>query len=161
MGSAAMTTLAPPAADPRAVAIDRLFHQLLQAWGRGDAEGYAALFTTDAEYIGFDGSHTVGRDAIARSHRPLFERWLRGTRLVGRVMQIRFLGPDAAVVHATGSTVFPGEERPRPSRDSMQTLVAVREDGDWRFVGFQNTRILRRTPWQWMLYGIASRLLRR
>jgi uncharacterized protein (TIGR02246 family) len=156
-----MTTLVPPGTDSRAVAIDRRFHHLLQAWGRGDAECYAAHFTSDAEYVGFDGSRTVGRDAIARSHRPLFERWLRGTRLVGRIERIQFLGEDAAVVHATGSTIFPGEDRPRPSRDSIQTLAAVREQGEWRFAAFQNTRILRRAPWQWMLYGIASRLFRR
>jgi uncharacterized protein (TIGR02246 family) len=157
-----MTTLAPPAADPRAApAIEACFQHLLQAWARGDADAYAGFFTPDAEYVGFDGSRTVGRDAIARSHRPLFERWLRGTRLVGKVARIQFLGPDVAVVHATGSTIFSGEDRPRPSRDSIQTLVAVREEGRWRFAAFQNTRILRRAPWQWMVYGIASRLLRR
>jgi uncharacterized protein (TIGR02246 family) len=156
-----MTSLAPPAADPRAAPLHACFQRLLQAWGQGDAAAYAAQFTPDAEYIAFDGSRTVGRDAIARSHRPLFERWLRGTRLVGRVTRIRFLGPDAAVVHATGGTVFPGEDHPRPSRDSIQTLVAVREQGEWRFAAFQNTRILRRAPWQWMLYGLATRLFRR
>lgn len=36
-----------------------------------------------------------------------------------------------------------------------------RRDGEWRFTAFHNTRILRRTQLQWMLYGIAEKLFRR
>jgi uncharacterized protein (TIGR02246 family) len=103
----------------------------------------------------------VGRQAIARSHQELFGTWLRGTRLIGRIESVRFLAPDVALVIATGGTIFPGEAAPRPSRDSIQTLVAVRRDGEWCFSAFQNTRILRRTKLQWMLFGIADKLLRR
>jgi uncharacterized protein (TIGR02246 family) len=142
-------------------AIHELFHDLLGAWARRDASGYAALFTEDADYVAFDGSHTRGRQAIADSHQPLFDRWLKGTRLVGRVTQIRFLAPGVALVHATGGTVFPDETRPRPSRDSIQTLVAVRNGGEWLFTAFHNTRILRRTKLQWILFGIVDKVFRR
>jgi hypothetical protein len=64
-------------------------------------------------------------------------------------------------VHATGSTIFPGETEPRPSRESIQTLVAVLRDGEWKFTAFHNTRVVRRTPLQWMLYGLAGKFFRR
>ena len=137
------------------------FQRLLDAWGRGDGPAYGALFTDDADYVAFDGSRTVGRPAIAESHQQLFDTWLRGTRLTGRIEAVRFLGPDVALVHATGGTIFAGEAAPRPSRDSVQTLVAVRGDGEWRFTAFHNTRFLRRTKLQWMLFGIADKLFRR
>jgi uncharacterized protein (TIGR02246 family) len=155
------TACAPPPAPAGETAVPHLFHRLLDAWGRGDGPGYGALFTDDAEYIGFDGSRTVGRDAIARSHQELFDTWLRGTRLTGRIEQVHWLTMDVALVTATGGTIFAGEEAPRPSRDSIQTLVAVRRDGVWRFASFHNTRILRRTRLQWMLFGIADKLFRR
>jgi uncharacterized protein (TIGR02246 family) len=142
-------------------AVRGLFQQLLDAWGRGDGAAYAALFTEDADYVAFDGSRTVGRQAIAESHQRLFDTWLKGTRLTARIEAVRFLCPDVALLHTTGGTIFAGETAPRPSRDSIQTLVAVRRDGEWRFRAFHNTRILRRTKLQWMLYGIATKLFRR
>ena len=142
-------------------AVRRLFQALLDAWGRGDAAGYAALFTEDADYVSFDGAHTRGREAIAASHQPLFQRWLKGTRLTGRIESVRFLSPGIALVHATGSTVFPGERRPRPSRDSIQTLIAICRPDGWRFAAFHNTRVLRRSRLGWILFGIASQLFKR
>jgi uncharacterized protein (TIGR02246 family) len=141
-------------------AVRELFARVLAAWARGDGLAYGDLFTAEAEYIGFDGSRTIGRVAIAESHRKLFDTWLKGTRLTGRIESLRLLAPGVILVHATGGTVFPGESEPRPSRDSIQTLVAVLQAGEWRFAAFQNTRVLRRTPLQWMLYGLASKLFR-
>jgi hypothetical protein len=54
---------------------------------------------------------------------------------------------------------MPGKER--PVRPSIQTLVAARRDGEWRFVSFQNTRIVKRNALQWMLFGIASKVFDR
>jgi uncharacterized protein (TIGR02246 family) len=141
------------------VAIRALVQELLDAWGRGDGRAYGALFTDDADYVAFDGSRTVGREAIAASHQRLFGTWLKGTRLVGQVEGARFVGPDVALVHATGATLMPGKDR--PVRPSIQTLVAVRRDGGWRFAAFHNTRIVRRNAPQWLLFGIATKLFRR
>ena len=155
------TAFAHPPVRADDTAVRGLFQRVLDAWGRGDGSAYGALFTDDADYVAFDGSRTVGRRAIAESHQRLFDTWLKGTRLTGRIQAVRFPCPDVALVHATGGTIFAGEAVPRPSRDSIQTLVAVRRDGEWRFTAFHNTRILRRTRLQWMLYGIAAKLFRR
>jgi uncharacterized protein (TIGR02246 family) len=155
------TALAGPRLHTDAMRIHDLFQRLLATWGRGDGFGYGALFAEDADYVAFDGTRTVGRAAIAESHQRLFDTWLKGTRLTGRIESVRFLDPDVALVHATGGTIFPGEQAPRPSRDSIQTLVAVRQDGEWRFTTFHNGRILRRTKLQWMLFGLADKLFRR
>ena len=70
---------------------------------------------------------------------------MKGTRFVGKVKDLRFLSPDVAVMHAVGSTVMLGKSEPSPERDSIETLVAVREGGGWRLAAFQNTRV--RAPW--------------
>lgn len=142
-------------------AIRDLFRKLLDDWGRGDGYAYGSRFTEDADYVAFDGTHTKGRQEIAASHQQLFDKWVKGTKLVGGIESIRFLSPEVTLVHATGSTIFPGEDKPRPSRDSIQTLVAVKRDGAWIFTAFQNSRIVRRGPLGWILYGIATRVFRR
>jgi uncharacterized protein (TIGR02246 family) len=157
-------------ADPRPVGIEdhlatdeaairELFAQLLAAWERGDGHGYGALFTEDAPYVAFDGSVTTGRQAIGDGHQQLFDRWLKGTRLVGQIDSLRFLGPESAVVVATGATVMPGKDQ--PVRPSVQTLVAVNREGSWRFAAFQNTRIIKRNALQWLLFGIGMKVFGR
>jgi uncharacterized protein (TIGR02246 family) len=122
-------------------AIRELFTRLLDDWGRGDGKAYGSRFTEDADYVAFDGSRTKGRSAIAASHQQLFDKYLKGTRLTGRIESVRFLNPDTALVHASGGTVMRRKTRPSPERDSIQTLVAVRRDDEWRFAAFHNSRI--------------------
>ena len=122
-------------------AIRDLFTQLLDDWGRCDGEAYGSRFTEDADYVAFDGSHTRGQRAIAASHQQLFDKYLKGTRLTGRIESVRFLGPDTALVHAVGGTVMRGKTKPSPERASIQTLVAVRTDREWRFAAFHNSRV--------------------
>ncbi len=155
------TASAPPPPPRPAVdaAVRGLFQQMLAAWGRGDGRAYGAPLTDDADYVAFDGSHTVGHDTIAVSHQRLFDTWLRGTRLVGQVDRVRLLAPDVALVHAAGATLMPGKDR--PVRPSIQTLVAVKRDDDWRFAAFHNTRIVHRNALQWIIFGIATKLFRR
>jgi uncharacterized protein (TIGR02246 family) len=85
---------------------------------------------------------------------------LKGTRLVGQIERVRFFGPDVAHLIATGATLMPGRDD-RPVRPSIQTLVAVKGDGAWRFAAFHNCRIVRRNALQWMLFGISTKLFRR
>jgi uncharacterized protein (TIGR02246 family) len=122
-------------------AVRALYQELMDGWNRGSGEDFAAAFTDDGDLVAFDGTHFKGRKEIAPFHQELFEKWLKGSRLVGKVKDVRFLSPDVALVHAVGSTVMRGKSEPSPERDSIQTLVAVRQDGEWRLAAFQNTRV--------------------
>ena len=126
-------------ADERAIC--DLFRQLLDDWGKGDGNAYGSRFTGDADYVAFDGSRTTGRKDIAASHQQLFDKYLQGSRLTGRIESVKFLGPGTALVHATGNTVMRGKTKPSPERASIQTLVAVRHEAEWRFAAFHNTRV--------------------
>ena len=91
--------------------------------------------------VGFDGTHFRSRAEVAPFHQELFDRWLKGTRLVGRVTDIRFLSPDIALLHAVGGTIGRGKSTAAPERDSIQTLVATRQNGEWHLAAFQNARL--------------------
>jgi uncharacterized protein (TIGR02246 family) len=141
-----------------------LYLATMDGWNRGSGEAFAAPFADELDFVAFDGTRFRGRAELIRFHDPLFKTHLKGTRLVGDVTDIRFLapasaeasarsrrssqqieasegGPDVAVVHAYGGTVLRGKREAAPERDSVQTLVAVKSDGRWRFVAFQNTRV--------------------
>jgi uncharacterized protein (TIGR02246 family) len=123
------------------VQIRALHERLLDGWNQGSGEAFAAPFAEDAHLVAFDGSILRGRQQIAEVQQQLFDRWLRGTRLVGGETKVRFLGPDAAVVLTVGGTIMRGKSKPAPERDSIQTLVAERGADGWLFVSFQNTRL--------------------
>jgi len=122
-------------------AVRALYQQLMDGWNQGSGDAFAAVFTEDGDLIGFDGTHFKGRQEIAPFHQRLFDKWLKGSRLVGEVKDVRFLSPDIALMHAVGGTVLRGKSEPVPERDSIQTLVATRQDGEWRLAAFQNTRL--------------------
>jgi uncharacterized protein (TIGR02246 family) len=118
-----------------------LHRRMLDAWQAGDGAAFAAPFSEDAVFVAFDGTMLRGRDQIASVHQQLFDRWLKGSRLVEERTDVRLVGPDVAIVHTIGGTVMHGKAEPAPERDSIQTLVAVRGANGWSFVSFQNTRI--------------------
>ena len=122
-------------------AVRALYQELMDGWNRGSGDAFAAVFTQDGDLVAFDGTHFKGREEIAPFHQQLFDKWLKGSRLVGKVKDVRFLSPGIALMHAVGSTVMRGESEPSPERDSIQTLVAIRQDGEWRLAAFQNTRV--------------------
>ena len=142
--------------------IHALFENLLGDWGRGDGEAYGSRFTEDADYVAFDGSRTRGRREISASHQRLFDKFLKDTRLTGRILSIRFLGPDVALVHTTGGTIMRGKTKPSPERASIQTLVAVREGADWLFTAFHNSRVrpIGRGPAGFLIWALTDKLWR-
>ena len=122
-------------------AVRDLYMELMDGWNRGSGEAFAAVFAEDGDLVAFDGTHFEGRAQIAPFHQELFDKWLKGTRLVGRVKDVRFLSPDVALMHAVGGIIMRGKSVPSPERDSIQTLVSTRQNGEWRLAAFQNTRL--------------------
>jgi uncharacterized protein (TIGR02246 family) len=122
-------------------AVRDLYQELMDGWNRGSGDAFATAFTDDGDLVAFDGTHFKGREEIAPFHQELFDKWMKGTRLVGRVEDVRFLSPDVVLMHAIGGTVMRGKSEPSPERASIQTLVAVRQDDKWRLAAFQNTRV--------------------
>jgi uncharacterized protein (TIGR02246 family) len=119
-------------------AIRELLDRQVEGWAAGDADAYASVFTPDADYVTFLGSHHKGRGAIAASYAPLFKKFLKGSCLEFEITQLRFLTPDVALVHAKGAVVKRGGRRSRRNA-RVNTTIAVRTDGRWLFAASQNT----------------------
>ncbi|RII09199.1 hypothetical protein DSC45_32255 [Streptomyces sp. YIM 130001] len=117
--------------------VHRLLQDMTAAWNAGDATAYADLFTEDADYVTWFGSHSSGREAIEESHRFLFAGPLKGTKLSNSAAaddggaSVRFLAPDVAFVLSAGGLA---------GQASVVSFTAVRQAERWRFASFQNTR---------------------
>jgi uncharacterized protein (TIGR02246 family) len=122
--------------------IRSLYFQMIDGWNKGSGDVFAAPFSEDGDLVGFDGTHLKGRQEIASFHQHLFDVFLKGSRLVGKVRSVRFVTSDIAVMHAVGGTVMAGQSDIDPERNSIHTLVAVKSrSGDkWHLAAFQNTR---------------------
>jgi uncharacterized protein (TIGR02246 family) len=117
-----------------------LYRQLMEGWNAASGDAFAAPFEENGDLVGFDGTHLWGSKEIASFHQYLFDMFLKGSRLVGKVRSVRFLTTDVAVMHAVGGTVMPGQTDLDSERNSVQTLVVVKRNGRWSLAAFQNTR---------------------
>jgi uncharacterized protein (TIGR02246 family) len=118
--------------------IQALHRQLLDAWNERDAVAYTDLFATDGTIVGFDGSTVDGRDEIRSHLSGIFADHATGS-YVGAVRGARLLGPDVGILRAVTGLIPDGEEDVNPATNAIQSLIAVRVDGDWRVALFQNT----------------------
>jgi uncharacterized protein (TIGR02246 family) len=118
-----------------------LFQQLCQAWTDGDAAAYGACFTTDCDYVSFDGTRAHGRDQVIESHDKLFRGVLFGSALIGEVESIRYVAHDVAVLHGTGSVLVAWRSELPKRRFTRNTVVAVRGPEGWRFSAIHNGRV--------------------
>jgi uncharacterized protein (TIGR02246 family) len=121
-------------------AIRKLYQQMIDGWNAGNGDAYAAAYTDDSDFIGFDGTYMKGRQEIASFHQMLFDKFLRGSRLIGKIKSIRFVTMDVAIMIAVGGTVMAGQWDIEPERNSIHTIVAVKRDNNWYFTAFQNSR---------------------
>jgi len=122
------------------VALRAIPFRLMDAWNRGSGDDFAAVFTENADFIAFEGTHLHGRREIATFHQHAFDTLVRGTHLEAAVRFVRPLSPEVAVVHAVCSVTLRGRAKPSPSRDSMQLFVASKHDGEWAVEALLNAR---------------------
>ena len=122
--------------------IRALYFQMIDGWNKGNGHLFAAPFAEDADLVGFDGTHLKGRHEIASFHQRLFDTFVKGSRLIGKVRNVCFLTPDIAIMHSLGGTILAGQSDIETERNSVHTIVAKKDNvsSQWRIVAFQNTR---------------------
>lgn len=126
-------------------AITALFASLSDAWNKGDGAAYGHCFTEDADYVTFMGQHLKGRQQIADVHQMLFNGPLKGSVMVSSTLtenvQPRFITDDVAVVHAVGEVRLAEAAQDPNERESINTNVIVKQNGQWKLSAFHNCRI--------------------
>jgi uncharacterized protein (TIGR02246 family) len=121
-------------------ALHEMVYHLEAAWNAADGQSFAEAFAEDADFIHILGGYYTGRAAIEAGHRMIFGTIYKGSTVRYSVEKIRFLRPDVAIVFLRQYLQFQegGTERDLEARP---TLIAEKNDGGWRIVHMQSTRI--------------------
>jgi uncharacterized protein (TIGR02246 family) len=109
-------------------AIRTLYQQTIDGWNTGSGDAFAAPYTDDSDFVGFDGTYLKGRQQIASFHQMLFDKFLKGSCLIGKIRSIRFVTNYIAIMIAVGGTVMAGQSDIEPERNSIHAIVAVKRD---------------------------------
>ncbi|WP_245959513.1 SgcJ/EcaC family oxidoreductase [Neobacillus piezotolerans] len=119
-------------------AVQLLYEALIEAWNKRDAKGMACLFAGNGVMIGFDGSVATGPQEVLAHTAPIFASHPTPP-FIKKVKEIRMFGADAAMLRAIAGMVPPGKKELAPELNAHQTLVAAKQDGEWKIELFQNT----------------------
>jgi len=118
--------------------IVRVFEQLTEAWRTGNGNAWADAFVEDADFTVWFGLFIKGKEQIAWGHQLIFDNFYADTVFEFEIRQVRFVRPDVAIIHLSGSVVKNGENIPAEP-DAVPMAVLERIDTDWKIVAFQNT----------------------
>ena len=122
--------------------LDELLRRQEAAWAH-DAVEFADTFTSDADFVAVNGTHLRGRSEIVDSLHEGFTGFMAGTRMSPPLdRSIRFPMPDFAVMITSGVGIIQsGEETVRDEALSIQTRTAIRQNSQWLFTSFHNSRM--------------------
>lgn len=118
--------------------VSAVYHILLSAWNRRSASDFAALFEKSGVVIGFDGSQMNGPAEIESELERIFRDHATASYL-GKVKSVRFLSPEVAIVRAIAGMRQAEEEDINPAVNTIQSLVVVKVEENWRIALYQNT----------------------
>lgn len=112
-----------------------------QRWNDGDADGLAALFIEDADFVNVVGFWWRNRKAIRKAHDYGFRRIFRNAKIGITELAIRELTPDIHIVHTVstldGQTGVDGEDTGQ--RIAVISMVTRRGPSGFQIVSCQNT----------------------
>lgn len=118
--------------------IENLHKQLLTFWNQQDAKGMSSLFDDDGNVVGFDGSQIDGRSAIETEMATIFTNH-KTASYVWKVREVRFLHAGIALLRAVVGMVPPGKKEINPATNAIQSLIAIKQNSEWKIALFQNT----------------------
>ena len=118
--------------------VRELYRHLLEAWNQRDASAFAALYEEAGNQIGFDGSQMNGRAEIEAHLRQIFTDHKTAT-YISKVREVRFLNDETAILRAVVGMIPPLQTDINPATNAIQSLVAVKQAGQWKAALFHNT----------------------
>jgi len=120
---------------------DALVDGFLRAFNTHDAKAFGSLFTEDADWVSVAGIRVKGRAGIQAEHEKAFTTFFKSATLASTGTTVRLVRPDVAVVHfnweLTGQVDKEGKVA--APRRGVITIVATKEEDQWRITAGQNT----------------------
>jgi len=118
--------------------IEETIKILVDAWTEGDADKFASPFTDDADFMVWFGMHLKGKEEITFGHNIIFKDFYANTIWDLKILKIRFIGSNVALVHAAGAIIKEGDDEPTEP-DAVPLIVLNKIENNWKIVALQNT----------------------
>jgi uncharacterized protein (TIGR02246 family) len=117
-------------------AVTALIDTFVDGWNGADGSKLASAFAEDADFTAVNGLRARGRTLIGAGHDELLRTIFRGVTLASKVVSVRILAADIAVVEAElsypGRAILPGVTR------ALAQYVAQRSAHGWEIAVFRN-----------------------
>lgn len=149
---------APRAQGPSADEVTRVLSCFTDSWNRHDMRAFGECFASNADFVNVTSQWWQGRDALVKNHAylhgtidasdttdvripPRNHGIFKATDWTFNSINVRFVRPDLAVVHATWRMT--GDARTPEPRTGLMTLVITSDAGHWKIAAAHNTEIAR------------------
>ncbi|GAB7045926.1 SgcJ/EcaC family oxidoreductase [Catenuloplanes indicus] len=126
---------APSAADQAAIAA--VPARMIRAWAAHDADEFADLFAADGTMI-LPGLYKKGRAEIREFMTKAYAGPYAGTRVTGRPIEMKVLGPDVVAVITEGGVLAPDAEELDGAAAIRASWILVRREDRWQLAVYQN-----------------------
>lgn len=126
VGVLALLGLAGLAAQKPGAEFDKLAAQYLAAFNKGDVQGIASMYKSDALRVTPDGQLFAGRAAIEQNYVASFQGPFKGAKLTLKTGRSQMLGPDVGLMEGTYEVT--GSQGPMRGR---YVNTVIREGGKW------------------------------
>jgi uncharacterized protein (TIGR02246 family) len=128
-------------------AIRNLVQNEIDTWNKGDAVGYSKDFAANGTFTNIRGQFFTGYDGFLKQHQVIFEGIFKNTTLNQRVVSLKFVRADVAVVEtvtAVSGIVQPPTGVTFDDRGRLHTRllqIVVKDNGVWKIVTYHNTDV--------------------
>lgn len=113
--------------------------RLVAAWAGHDADGVAGVFAKDGVLILPGDVLKRSRDDIQAFMVAAYAGPFKGSRVVGKAVDVRFVSDDVALLRTHGGILAPGQTEISPAMAVRSTWVVVRNEGTWELAVYQNS----------------------
>lgn len=123
--------------DELTTAAQTVLDGLYAAWTDNDADAFVSWYTEDATSAP-GGSFYPDRAAIRAGMAAGFEGPLKGSTVTDRILSVRPLGSDSALVVSRAAVHFAGEDQVPDDRWVLSTWALTRQNGRLLVAAYHN-----------------------
>lgn len=130
-------------------AIKNIIEQETTAWNKGDAKAYSQYFASDGSFTNILGSFFVGYVEFLSRHEQIFKGPFKGTKMTQKIVSLRFVRQDLAIVETI--TWIDGFSENGPPKGTFldekgrlrtRLVQVVAQDGSsWKIVNYHNVDV--------------------
>jgi uncharacterized protein (TIGR02246 family) len=111
-----------------------------EAWSKGDAEAFAAIFSETTQVV-IGGVYLRSRDEVRSYIAAAFAGPVKGTQVVSEPVYVTQVDASTAVLITSGGVMIPGETTVSPARAIYATWMLTKNGGEWLIGAYHSSPV--------------------